>query len=145
MLKKALLTLGMVGALTLSSSSALASGGQSTPIAPKVSSSCASIPTFRNTTGYYSIYAAIWTDFAITNNCGVPLTWEMRYTNPLGVVEFSRGSSTLYMSFGTIDDDWAKFSTSYLVTLKVTNPGGVEVARSTTLVLTKAAKDQSTL
>jgi hypothetical protein len=100
-----------------------------------------SITNFKNTTGYYAIYAAIWTDFTISNKCGVPLDWRMDYTNSAGVVEFSRGTSTQYMSTGTIDDDWAKFSSNYTVSLTVRSSSGLVLAQNKAGVATKKPKD----
>ena len=104
--------------------------------------SCAKISSFSNSTGYYSIWAAIWTPFSISNSCPSAVNWQMTYTNGnTGAVDFSRGSSTAYMSSGTIDEDWAAFSTPYTVTLTVTDPGtGAVLASQSALVTTKPPK-----
>ena len=106
------------------------------------SSSCVQISSFGNSTGYYSVWAAIWTSFSISNSCPGPLNWQMTYTNGnTGVVDFSRGSSTAYMSSGTIDEDWAAFSTPYTVALTVTDPStGAVLASQSAVVTTKAPK-----
>src|SRR3954451_12119199 len=114
------------------------SGGGGTTTAPAPSSgSCVTISSFSNTDGYYKIYAAIWTKFSIANSCSGPLNWRMTYTNgTTGVVDFSAGSSTAYMSSGTIDEDWAAFSTPYTVALTVTDPNTGDVLASTSAVVT---------
>src|SRR5947209_2224645 len=99
-------------------------GGGATSTTTTPSGSCAKIASFSNSTGYYSVWAAIWTPFSISSSCSVPVNWQMTYTNGnTGVVDFSRSSSTAYMSSGTIDEDWAAFSTPYTVTLTVTDAG----------------------
>jgi len=114
-------------------------GGGTTTTVP--SGSCAQITTFASSTGYYSVYAAIWTQFSISDSCGSPLNWQMTYTNgTTGNVDFARGSSTQYMSSGTIDEDWAAFSTPYTVTLNVTDASGATVASRSAVVTTKAPK-----
>ena len=112
-----------------------------TATTPTVTSGCASIPKFTSTTGYYATWAAIWTSFTITNNCGVALNWIMNYTNSAGVVEFSRGTSTQYMSTGTIDYDWGKFATTYKVSLTVRSSAGTLMAQTSAGVTTKQPKD----
>ena len=113
-------------------------GTTTTTVAP---ASCAQITSFSSSTGYYSIYAAIWTSFSISDACGYPLNWTMSYTNGnTGNVDFVRGSSTQYMSSGTIDEDWAAFSTPYTVTLNVTDASGTSVAMRSAVVTTKQPK-----
>lgn len=65
----------------------------------------------------------------------------MDYTNSAGVVEFSRGSSTQYMSAGTIDYDWASFGVTYNVTLTVRSTSGVQLARYRAGVATQMSTD----
>jgi hypothetical protein len=150
--------LGMVGVVALSGGTAFASGGinsggvnsgggggggggSTTTTAPPVSSSCAQITTFSNSTGYYSVWAAIWTPFSISNSCAGPVNWQMTYTNGnTGAVDFARSSSTAYMPSGTIDEDWAAFSTPYTVTLSVTDASGTVLDSRSALVTTKAPK-----
>ena len=105
-------------------------GGSTTPAAP-ASTSCAQITSFSNSTGYYSVWAAIWTPFSFTSSCGFAVTFTMNYLNGnTGAVDFSRSSA--FMTNGTIDEDWAAFSTPYTVTLRVTdNSGNVLTSRST--------------
>ena len=79
---------------------------------------------------------------AIVDNCGVPLDWRMDYTNnATKVVEFSRGSSTRYMSTGTIDYDWGSFATTYTVSLIVKSSTGTIMAQTSAGVTTKRPKD----
>lgn len=116
------------------------SGGGGTVTAP-APTSCATITGFSNSTGYYSIYAAIWTSFSISSTCASPANWQMTYTNgTTGVVDFSRGSTTAYMPSGTVDEDWAAFSTAYTVALTVTDSNGVVLASQSAVVTTKAPK-----
>src|SRR3954453_10760971 len=118
-------------------------GGGGTTTAPAPSSgACVTISSFSNSDGYYKIYAAIWTKFSIANSCSGPLHWRMTYTNgTTGVVDFSAGSSTPYMSSGTIDEDWAAFSTPYTVALTVTDPNtGDDLASTSAVVTTKVPK-----
>jgi hypothetical protein len=111
-------------------------GGTPVPTGP-----CVQISSFSNSTGYYSAWAAIWTQFAISNSCGSPFNWQMSYTNgATGVVDFARTGSTQYMSSGTIDEDWAAFSTPYTVTLTVTDASGTVVTSRSAIVTTKAPK-----
>lgn len=122
------------------------SGGGSTPVttAPvlPIASTCAVITGFSNTTGYYSIWSAIWTKFSIANSCNTPLNWEMTFTNNnTGLVEFSRATSTIYMTSGVIDYDWGQFSTPYTVKLTLTDANGSVVTSQSGLIISK--KDKS--
>ena len=91
--------------------------------------------------GYYAVWAAIWTPFSISVSCGVPVNWAMTYTNgTTGAVDFARSSSTQYMSSGTIDEDWAAFSTAYTVSLTVTDNTGAVLDSRTAVVTTKQPK-----
>ena len=115
-------------------------GGTATATVP-ASGACAQITTFANSTGYYSAWAAIWTQFSITDSCSYPVNWEMTYTNgTTGAVDFARSSSTQYMPSGTIDEDWAAFSNAYTVTLTVTDPGGAVITSRSAVVTTKQPK-----
>jgi len=115
-------------------------GGATTTTVP--SGACAHISTFANSTGYYAVYAAIWTQFAITNSCPSAVNWDMSYTNgKTGLVDFERSSSTAYMPSGTIDEDWASFSTPYTVTLTVTDTSGTVLDSRSAIVTTKAGKN----
>ena len=143
------LAAGLAGVVALGAGSTWASGGSggggsTAPVsAPATTSTagCVTIPVFRNTTGYYAIWAAIWTDFTISDKCGVPVDWRLDYTNKAtGIVEFSRGTSTAYMSTGTIDYDWGSFSSNYDVSLKVTL-NGKPMASINAGVATKKPKD----
>lgn len=141
----------LVGALTLSGGAAFASGGVNSggvnsggggggggTVAP---STCGQITGFSNSTGYYSVYAAIWTQFSISSSCVTPANWQMTYTNGLtGAVDFARGSTTAYMPSGTIDEDWAAFSTPYTVALTVTDSNGTVIDSRSALVTTKPPK-----
>lgn len=116
-------------------------GGTPTGTAPTPPKACASISTFTNTTGYYSVWAAIWTPFSITNGCPAPVNWQMTYTNgTTGAVDFARSSSTQYMSNGTIDEDWAAFSTPYTVTLTVADAAGTVYDTRSAVVTTRGPK-----
>jgi hypothetical protein len=44
------------------------------------------------------------------------------------------------MSSGTIDEDWAAFSTPYTVTLNVTDASGATLVSRSAIVTTKAPK-----
>jgi hypothetical protein len=116
-------------------------GGTTTTPAP-APTSCAKISSFSNSNGYYSVWAAIWTPFSIQSSCSTPVNWSMTYTNgDTGAVDFARSSSTAYMSSGTIDEDWAAFSTPYTVALTVTDPNtGAVLASQSALVTTKVPK-----
>jgi hypothetical protein len=113
-------------------------GGGSTTPAP-APTSCATITSFSNSTGYYSVWAAIWTPFSFTSSCGFAVTFTMNYLNGnTGLVDFSRSSA--FMTSGTIDEDWAAFSTPYTVTLTLTDPSGNVLDSRSALVTTKAGK-----
>lgn len=121
-----------------------AQGGtpSTTTVTPVVNpANCVAITTFSNKVGYYSVWSAIWTSFNIDNKCGTALNWRMDYTDPNGVVVFSRSTSTQYMSSGVIDEDWADFSTTYNVSLTVSASDGSTLASTSGLVTTKAPKD----
>ena len=159
--RKLMAMAGLVGALMLSGGSAFASGGinsggvnsgggtggggtsgggggTTTTTAP---TTCAPITSFSNSTGYYSVWAAIWTSFSISDSCGVPVNWSMTYTNGnTGAVDFARSSSTQYMTSGTIDEDWAAFSTPYTVALTVYDNSGNVLDSRSAIVTTKAPK-----
>jgi len=147
---------GMVGVLALSGGAAFASGGVNTggvnsggggagggtpTTTVPAAGPCAHVTAFSSSTGYYSVWAAIWTPFSISNACGSPVNWQMTYTNgTTGVVDFARSSSTQYMPSGTIDEDWAAFSTTYTVTLTVADAGGAVLDSRSALVTTKQPK-----
>ena len=116
-------------------------GGTPTTTAAPAPASCARITSFSNSTGYYSVWAAIWTPFSISSSCAAPVNWQMTYTNgTTGLVDFARGSSTQYMSSGTIDEDWAAFTTAYTVTLTVTDSTGATLDSRSAVVTTKQPK-----
>ncbi len=103
---------------------------------------CATIATFSSSVGYYAIWAAIWTQFSVTNNCKHAVAWDMKFTNgTTGEVDYSATQSTAVMPAGTIDEDWAAFSTDYTVTITVTDPAtGVVLGSKSALVSTGASK-----
>ena len=113
-------------------------GGGSTTPAP-TSTSCAQITSYSNSNGYYSVWAAIWTSFSYTNSCGYAVTMTMTYLNGnTGLVDFQRSSSV--MLNGTIDEDWAAFSTPYTVTMTLSDPSGNILDSRSAIVTTKAPK-----
>lgn len=113
-------------------------GGATTPPAT-APSSCAKITSFSNSTGYYSVWAAIWTPFSYTTTCRYGVTFSMTYLNGnTGLVDFSRSSA--YTSSGTIDEDWAAFSTPYTVTMTLTDPWGNVLDSRSAVITTKAGK-----
>ena len=116
-------------------------GGGSTAPAPS-SSSCAHITSFSNSDGYYSVWAAIWTPYAISNSCSGVVNWKMTYTNgSTGAVDFIRTGSFMGSGAGgTIDEDWADFSTPYTVSLTVSNEQEQVLDSRSALVTTKAPK-----
>ena len=141
----------MVAALSLTGGAAFASGGVNSGGVNSggggggggttTSTTCGQITTFSNSTGYYSVWAAIWTQFAVSSSCVTPANWQMTYTNgTTGAVDFARSSTTAYMPSGTIDEDWAAFSTTYTVTLTVTDSNGIVLDSRSALVTTKAPK-----
>ena len=138
----AVMVTGSAGVAAASGGVSGGGGGGGTPtttVAP--TTSCAVVSSFSNSTGYYSVWAAIWTKFSISNSCSAPANWQMTYTNgTTGLVDFARGSSTQYMSSGTIDEDWADFSTAYTVTLTVTDASGVVLDSRSAVVTTKQPK-----
>jgi hypothetical protein len=118
------------------------SGGGSTTTA---TGPCAHITSFGNATGYYSVFAAIWTSYSISGTCTGPVNWTMTYTNEMtGSVERSRsGSFTGSGTGGTIDEDWAAFSTPYDVSLIVTDSAGRMLDSRGAVATTPAPKDGS--
>ena len=114
-------------------------GGGTSPTTAPAPTSCATITSFSNSTGYYSVWAAIWTSFSFTNSCGAAVTMNMSYLNgTTGVIDFARTSST--MTNGTIDEDWAAFSVPYTVTMTLTDSSGAVLATRSAVVTTKAEK-----
>jgi hypothetical protein len=117
-------------------------GGTTTTTTTTSSSSCAKITAFSNSTGYYSIWAAIWTSYGISSSCSGQVNWQMTYFDGnTGAVDFSR-SGYFYGSgtSGTVDEDWAAFSTPYTVTLTVTDSTGNVLATQSAVVTTKSPK-----
>jgi hypothetical protein len=113
-------------------------GGGGGGTAP-TSTSCAAITSYSNSIGYYSVWAAIWTSFSYTNSCGYAVTMTMTYLNGnTGLVDFQRSSSV--MLNGTIDEDWAAFSTPYTVTMTLTDAAGNLLDSRSAVVTTKAPK-----
>jgi hypothetical protein len=105
---------------------------------------CAHITSFGNSTGYYSVFAAIWTSYSISGTCSGPVSWTMTYTDNTGAVAMYRsGSFTGSGTGGTIDEDWAAFSTPYTVALTVTDSAGHVLDSRSAVVTTPAAKDSS--
>ena len=118
-------------------------GGGGTTTTTTGSGTCATITGFSNSNGYYSVWAAIWTQFSISSKCSGGANWRMTYTNnTTGNVDFSVGTNTNYEPSGTVDEDWAAFSTSYTVALTVTDPyGGAVLDSRTAQVTTKVPKE----
>jgi hypothetical protein len=102
--------------------------------------SCATIGNFGNTTGYYSIWAAIWTNWGVTNDCDTPVNWRMDYVNnSTGAVDFSSyGALDPGSNGGTVDEDWAAFLTPYTVKLSVSDDSGNEIDNRSAVVTTKS-------
>jgi hypothetical protein len=114
-------------------------GGGGTTTTTVSPTSCATITSFSNSNGYYKIWAAIWTSFSYTNSCGYAVTMTMTYLNGnTSLVDFAPSSSV--MLSGTIDEDWAAFSTPYAVTMTLTSPDGTVLDSRSALVTTKAPK-----
>lgn len=117
-------------------------GSVSTAPATTAAACSTTINSFSDSTGYYGTWSAIWTKFSINNTCAAPADWVMSYTNNnTGEVEFTRGTSTMYMTSGVIDYDWAGFSTPYTVKLVVTDSTGNVLSVRSEVVTTKKAKD----
>jgi hypothetical protein len=119
-----------------------AGGGGGTTTPPPSSGSCATITGFTNPTGYYSVWAAVWTHYAVANACNRTLTWTLTYTNgTTGAVDFARyGSVFSTTASGIVDEDWAALSTTYTVTLAVTDTDGSVLASQSAEVITKPPK-----
>jgi hypothetical protein len=116
-----------------------AGGGGATTPPP---TSCAAITSFANTTGYYSVWAAIWSKFAVSSSCTGIVYWQMTFTNGnTGAVDFVRSGSVYNATTGgTIDEDWAAFSTPYTVALTVTDASGTVLDAQTAVITTKVGK-----
>ena len=115
-------------------------GGKAAP----AGTSCVNITGFASTDGYYSVWAAIWTNWSISSSCGggVQLTWTMSYVNGnTGAVDFERSSVVVHgTQGGVVDEDWAAFSTPYTVRLSVSDSDGNVLADQSALVSTKPPK-----
>jgi len=102
--------------------------------------SCVNLTQLSNTVGYYSSYAAIWTKQSFTETCG-GVTWTLDYRNvATGSIEHSTGGLSRSSYNGTIDDDFAPFSTSYNLTLTITDSRGVVQLVQNTAATTPAAR-----
>lgn len=111
-------------------------GTTTTPVTPPTS--CASITGFSNSTGYYSVWAAIWTSYSFKSSCSTQVTMTMTYfDNNTGVQDFARSAT---VASGTIDEDWASFSTPYTVTMTLTDASGNVLTSTSALVTTKVPK-----
>lgn len=131
---------GGVNAGGTSTGSGSGGGGGGSTIS---SGTCANITSFSNTTGYYSVFAAVWTPFAVSSSCNGQIEWTMTYTNMLtGAVDFTNlGLMYIGNSGLTVDEDWAAFSTPYTVSLRLTDYAtGALLDSRTALVTTKAPK-----
>jgi hypothetical protein len=120
-----------------------AGGGGGAPAPPPPATSCAQITAFSNTTGYYSVWAAIWSKYSISNSCGGAVTWQMTYTNgTTGAVDFVRSGTTYYPTAGgTVDEDWAAFATPYTITLSVSDASGAVLDTQSAVITTKTGKN----
>lgn len=103
---------------------------------------CVSLTQLSNTVGYFSSYAAIWTKQSFTETCGGGgVTWRLDYRNSsTGSIEHSVSGLSRNSYNGTIDDDYAPFSTSYNLTLTVTDERGVVQLVQNTAATTPAPK-----
>ena len=112
-------------------------GGTPTTTVP-APTSCAAITSFSNTTGYYSVFAAIWTKFSFTSSCATPVTMHMTYLNGnTGNIDFSANTP---INTGTIDEDWGAFSTPYTVTMTLNDSSGTVLASQSAVITTKGPK-----
>jgi hypothetical protein len=130
---------GGVNAGGVSAGGGNAGGGASgTATPPPTPTSCANITAFSNSNGYYSVWAAIWTQFAYTSSCGYAVTATFSYLNGnTGLVDFQRSTTA---PNGTIDEDWAGFSVPYSVTMSLTDASGNVLASRSAVVTTKVGK-----
>jgi hypothetical protein len=117
-------------------------GGGGTVAPPPASGKCAQITGFSNPTGYYSVWAAIWTQYSVSSTCNRTIFWTLTYTNgTTGAVDLSTyGSIFAPTASGIVDEDWAALSTSYTVTFTVSDQDGGVLATQSAVVATKAGK-----
>lgn len=114
-----------------------AGGGGGGSVTPPATGPCATVAV-KNTTGYYKIWAAIWSQYSLTNTCGVGVNVRFTYFNTLtNQVDFTAGA---YAGSGTIDEDWAAFSTPYVVTVEITDVYGNLVSSQSETVTTPKPK-----
>lgn len=112
-------------------------GGGGGSVTPPPTGPCATV-TVKNTTGYYKIWAAIWSQYSLANNCGVGVNVRFTYFNTLtNQVDFTAGA---FAGSGTIDEDWAAFSTPYVVTVEITDVYGNLVSSQSETVTTPKPK-----
>src|SRR3954447_10324152 len=104
--------------------------------------SCAKISSLSNSVGYYSVWAAIWSSYSISANCRGNVSWQMSYlNNDTGQIDFTSGGSIVKGgASGTVDEDWAAFSTNYTVKLTVSDGSGNAIASQSADTLTPDAK-----
>jgi len=113
-------------------------GGTTVTTTAPAPTSCATITGFSNTTGYYSVFAAIWTKFSFSSTCSTQVTMRMTYLNGnTGNVDFSASTP---INTGTIDEDWGAFNTPYTVTISLTDSSGAVLASQTAVITTKPPK-----
>jgi hypothetical protein len=102
-----------------------------------------SVGSLTNSVGYYSSFAAIWTSYGISG-CPNGATWRMEFHNDAtGNIDFTSGGSIVNRgggASGTIDEDWAAFSTPYTVTVTVTNANGNQVTSRSSGTITPDAR-----
>ncbi len=112
-------------------------GGGGGTTTPPPGTPCATV-SVKNTTGYYKIWAAIWTQYSLTNNCGAGVTLTFTYYNTL--TNTTDYTVTAWAGSATIDEDFMPFSTPYVVTARITDLYGNVISTQSETVTTPKPK-----
>jgi uncharacterized repeat protein (TIGR01451 family) len=122
-------------------------GGVCDTVPTSVPNACATLTSVSAPVGYYSVWAAVWNDFTIqscsTGNDSV--TVEVTETNQAtGAVEYSVVMPTI-LSAGqnlsyVLDNDFAPFSTTYLIGYVVRDSAGNVLTTASTTATTPPAR-----
>ena len=122
-------------------------GGICDTVPAPVAAPCATLTSVTAPVGYYSVWAAVWNDFTL-QSCSTgteSVTVEVTETNQAtGSVDYSvvmpttlgAGQNLSYV----LDNDFAPFSTTYLIGYVVRDSSGAVLASASTTATTLAAR-----
>ncbi|MFA5883601.1 MAG: hypothetical protein WDA60_07110 [Acidimicrobiia bacterium] len=122
-------------------------GGVCDTVPAPVAAPCVTLTSVSAPVGYYSIWAAVWNDFTL-QSCSTgseSVTVEVTETNvATGSVDYSVVMPTTLAASQNLsyvlDNDFAPFSTTYLVSYVVRDSSGTVLASASTTATTPAAR-----